>query len=60
MTRSDRFANNTNPTKNSLLGSKTNHPAILRVSAIGVAGVLATLMITAVIPPISISSGRHP
>ena len=52
MTRSDRFPNNTNPTKNSLLGSKTNHPAILRVSAIGVAGLLATLMITAVIPPI--------
>jgi hypothetical protein len=28
------------------------HPAILRVSAIGGAGILATLMITAVVPPI--------
>jgi multidrug resistance efflux pump len=30
----------------------SRHPAILRVSAIGVAGILATLMITAVAPPI--------
>jgi multidrug resistance efflux pump len=28
------------------------HPAILRVSGIGVAGILATLMVTAVVPPI--------
>lgn len=33
-------------------GGKTKHPAILRVSAITVAGILATLMITAVMPPI--------
>jgi multidrug resistance efflux pump len=30
----------------------SRHPAILRVSAFGVAGILATLMITAVVPPI--------
>ena len=30
----------------------SRHPAILRVSALGVAGVLAALMITAVVPPI--------
>jgi hypothetical protein len=30
----------------------SRHPVILRVSAIGVAGILATLMVTAVAPPI--------